>query len=483
MNDILLRMYYGLPSCALNIAASLYGYYQTRIRYGSLWERMVPVIELRDGWTSEQWREYQNDRLMFLLKRAVTRIPYYRRLHASGRFPVEDVKSIDDLSILPILEKDVIRLNPRDFIADDCNPSKLICEQTSGTTGKPVLTYWTSSTYQELFAIFEYRLRRWNGVKYGDNWCMIGGQLVISQKRKHPPFWIWNQPCRQLYMSNYHLAPQFLDYYLDEIKARKIRYMLGFCSSMDVLAIHALERNRTDIKFDFAIGNAEPYLIHQRDRIKEAFQCETRDSYGCSEGVTHAYECAYGNLHLSPDVGITEFIDQNGEAVPPGEAGELVCTGLLNPNNIFIRYRVGDWAIAGDRDWQCECGRSMPIIKKVEGRTADMIITPDGRRIGLIDPVFRGNLRIKEAQIKQLKAEEFVICCVPCAGFDDSDKSVIMNRFRDRVGCVNVRIELVDTIPRGNNGKFKFVVNECCQALTKSAQPLVENSSRSGASV
>lgn len=147
MNDILLRMYYGLPSCALNIAASLYGYYQTRIRYGSLWERMVPVIELRDGWTLEQWREHQNDRLMFLLKRAVTRVPYYRRLHASGRFPVEDVKSIDDLSILPILEKDVVRLNPRDFIADDCNPSKLICEQTSGTTGKPVLTFWTSSTY------------------------------------------------------------------------------------------------------------------------------------------------------------------------------------------------------------------------------------------------------------------------------------------------------------------------------------------------
>jgi phenylacetate-CoA ligase len=455
----------------MNIAASLYGYYHTRIKYGSSWEKMVPVIQQRDNWSLDRWKDYQNDRLMFLLNRAVTKIPYYRRLHECGRFPVEEVKSIDDLSILPILEKDVVRLNPRDFIADDCNPSKMIREQTSGTTGKPVLTFWTSTTYQQLFAIFEYRLRRWNGVKYGDNWCMIGGQLVVSQKRERPPFWIWNHPCRQLYMSNYHLAPQFLDHYLDEIKARKILYMLGFCSSMDVLATHALEQNRTDITFDFAIGNAEPYLIHQRDRIKRAFQCETRDSYGSSEGVTHAYECAYGNLHLSPDVGITEFIGQNGEAVPSGEAGELVCTGLLNPDNILIRYRLGDWAIAGEPDRQCECGRSMPIIKKVEGRTADMIITPDGRRIGLIDPVFRGNLRIKEAQIKQVEAEEFVICCVPSAGFDNSDVSLILKRFQDRVGSVNVRIELVDMIPRASNGKFKFVINECYQSLVKPEGP------------
>lgn len=459
MNPWVLNLYHRLPAPLQNLLSSRHGARLMRLRYGETFCRELPHFVERETWSAQQWQQWQSDRLRALLRRAVERVPYYRDLHAHGEFPIEGVTP-DDLTQLPLLEKDPLRRAPEDFLADDCNPAQMYAERTSGTTGKPLMLWWSPETHQTWYACFERRVRNWSGVKLGDRWATLGGQLVVPQHRQRPPFWVWNASGSQLYMSSYHLRSDFLDAYLDELKRREIEYIFGYASSLDALATHALERGRTDIQFKVAISNAEPFYAHQRRRIEKAFSCPTRDTYAPAELTIAAFECEAGRMHLSPDVGITEVVDDEDHLLPPGETGHLVVTSLLNPDHILIRYRQGDrGALAAGED-SCPCGRTMPVLESIEGRADDVLITGDGRKIGRLDPIFKDTIRIREAQIIQEAIDRVVVKVVAAEGYDENDVAAIRKGICDRMGPMNVSVVVVDCLPRTSAGKLRAVINQ-----------------------
>ena len=107
-----------------------------------------------------------------------------------------------------------------------------------------------------------------------------------------------------------------------------------------------------------------------------------------------------------------------------------------------------------------ECDRALPLIEAIEGRNDDLLITRDGRRIGRLDPVFKGDLPINEAQIVQTSLDDIVVRLVPDKGFCEKASTQLISGIRERMGDINVRIETVDRIPRTKNGKFRAVVCE-----------------------
>ena len=106
----------------------------------------------------------------------------------------------------------------------------------------------------------------------------------------------------------------------------------------------------------------------------------------------------------------------------------------------------------------CLCGRTLPRLAGIEGRIDDLVTTRDGRRIGRLDPVFKEDLPIKEAQIIQERLDHFRILCIPAPGFGSDTERVLTERLRDRVGDVAVTVECVDAIARSSNGKFRAVI-------------------------
>ena len=108
------------------------------------------------------------------------------------------------------LEKEPLRENPLAFVADDCSERRMFREHTSGTTGKALVLLWSHATVRAWYGLFEARFRRWYGVSRHDRWAILGGQLVSPAGRHRPPFWVWNAALNQLYMSSYHLAPDFI---------------------------------------------------------------------------------------------------------------------------------------------------------------------------------------------------------------------------------------------------------------------------------
>ena len=457
MNDALLRIYHRLPISARTIAASLHGYALRYWRYGSETEQLVGKALGREGWEPGQWKRWQQERLAYVLHRAVTRVPYYRDYWLKRR-QRGDIASWQYLENWPILEKEPLRENPEAFVADDCDLRRMYKEHTSGTTGKSLNLWCTTNTVRTWYALFEARCRLWYGVSRHDRWAILGGQLVTPASVNKPPFWVWNSALNQLYMSSYHLAPDFIPHYLDALLRYRIKYLLGYTSSLYELAQGALRLGRRDLKMAVAVINAEPVYDYQRQAIEEAFQCPVRETYGMAEIVTAASECEAGQMHLWPEVGQTEIVDGEGQPVPDGSAGEIICTGLINADMPLIRYRTGDRGSLSAWPGLCACGRTLPILGSVEGRVDDILYTTDGRRIGRLDPVFKAHLPVREAQVIQEKLDRVRVRYVPAPDFTSAAGRSIADRLRGRMGDVSVILEAVDQLPRGANGKFRAVI-------------------------
>jgi phenylacetate-CoA ligase len=456
MHNVYLQIYHRLPWHARNVVASLRGSYLRRWRYGVETERLVEEALEREHWGFNRWKNWQEERLAFVLHRAASRVPYYREQWIARRRK-GDHSSWQYLENWPTLEKESLRQNQTAFVADDCNIRKMFHEHTSGTTGKALDLWWSRKTVQMWYALFEARWRRWYGISREDRWAILGGQLITSIADRQPPFWVWNAPLKQLYMSSYHLAPNLIPYYLDALKKYRIKYIFGYSSSLNTLAQEILRLERKDLQMAVAITNAEPLLVDQRWSISEAFQCPVRETYGMAEIVAAASECNREQLHLWPEVGWVEVFD-NDQLVDNGTPGELVCTGLLNTDMPLIRYRVGDRGALRPTTDCCACERGLPKLASLEGRIDDVLYTTDGRRIGRLDPVFKDRLPVREAQIIQEALDRVRLRYVPAMDFKPDMARLMVQRLQERMGAVEVLLERMDEIPRDHNGKFRSVI-------------------------
>jgi len=342
-------------------------------------------------------------------------------------------------------------------VADDRDRGHMLHEHTSGTTGKPLDLWRSRDAVRALYALSVARARGWYGVSRRDRWAMVGGQLVTPVEQRRPPFWVWNMALRQLYMSSYHLSPAFIPSYLDALARHGVTYLFGYTSSLYALAQEALRLGRRDLKMAVAITNAEPVFDNQREAIAEAFQCPVRETYGMSEMAVAACECQAGKLHLWPEVGLLEVLEGD-RPVSNGTTGDLVCTGLLNMDMPLIRYRVGDRGALAAENAPCPCGRTLPRLAMIEGRVDDVLYTRDGRRIGRLDPIFKANLPLREAQVVQETLDRIRVRYVPAPGFTPGAGHAIVEGIRARMGTVDVILEEVAEIPRTANGKFRAVM-------------------------
>ncbi len=444
------RLYNLLPIPARSVAASLRGHYLNRWRYGSDTESMVAAALEREHWSDSQWEKWRMGRISYVLNRAATRVPFYRRAWAERRRR-GDNSSWEYLENWEVLEKEALRARPLEFIADDCNPKRMFHDHTSGTTGTSLSLYLTKETVRHWYALFEARSRRWYGMTRHDRWAILGGQMVTPAHQKRPPFWVWNSGLNQLYMSSYHLSAQNVPAYFGALEKYGVRYILGYPSSVYSLAAEAIRLGRKMDKIEVIVLNAEPVYEFQREAIGIAFQCPVRETYGMAEIVAAAGECENGRLHQWPEAGIIEAGAVVGEGL-----SEFICTGLMNADMPLIRYRVGDSGeLSTDK---CACGRTLPVIEEIAGRTDDVLFASDGRQIGRMDPVFKGGMPIKEAQIVQESLSRITVNYVPADDFRDTALAELTTRIRERLGDVEVEFEKMRSIPRTSRGKFRAVI-------------------------
>ena len=450
----LLSIYHNLPYPLRVLGASLKGYQLHWWRYGTETEDLVEAALERDYWPQKRWEEWQKERLGYILNKVATEVPYYRDQWRKRRTQ-GDTASWMLLENWPVLKKEDVRKEPKKFICDSSKRKRMYLEHTSGSTGTPLSLWQSKETLRKSYAIYEARVRRWHGVSFKDRWGILGGQMVAKPDATTPPFWVWNQAFKQLYLSSYHISLANAKDYHQAIRDYELKYILTYPSALSSLARMFQDLDLPVIPLKLVISNAEPLFDYQVDLIKQSFNCDLINTYGISELTVGGSECKYGNIHLWPEYGFTEIMAVDKDIVlPMGQMGRIITTGLINEDMPLIRYEVGDLGSLSNK--QCECGRSLPVLEKIEGRMDDVLISIDGRRVGRMDPIFKADIPIKEAQIIQEKNDQIRLMFVPADGFDHDD--VLINLIQDRLGPMKVILEAVDRIPRGPNGKFKAVI-------------------------
>lgn len=466
MADWKLKLYHNLPPLMRNVAASWRGWQLKRWRYSSESEKLVQEALDRDKWSANKWRNYQENRLGIILNRAATKVPYYRE-HWAKRRRSGDNASWEYLENWPILTKQELRVHAEQFVADDCDKSAMFKEQTSGTTGTPLKLWWSHKTTIGWYALFEARIRRWNGVSINENWAILGGQQVIPPKATHPPFWVWNHPMNQLYLSANHISKNNIKFFVNAMKKYRVTHLIAYTSSATLLAKYMLSENLSlENQLRVVVTNAEPIFSWQREIMQETFQCPIRETYGMGEIVTAASADTNNDLRIWPEVGIIEVYDDNNlTRLDPGLTGKLVCTGIFNEDMPLIRYEVGDRGSISPQTPSKSDQIQLPYLGSIEGRSNDILLTADGREVFWINPIFYG-LPLVEAQVIQNSIRDIEIKFVPDTDFKDSIKLEIRNRLQQVLGDeVNIQFNQVDRIPRGPNNKFKPVINNIQQSL------------------
>lgn len=456
MSELLSSLYQLLPSPVRSIVASARGLQLQVRRFGRDTEQLIAESLERECWSPERWRTWQGDQLATLLAFAARTVPFYRdywRAHGGG------AEARQDLSRWPIITKSDVRAFP-DAFRSSSGTLRQYREITSGSTGTPLELWHSRSTLKRWYALTEARARGWYGVDRVQRWGHLGGQPVISPARQSPPYWVWNQPMHQLYLSSYHIAPATAAAYLDALRRYRVCYLLGYPSSLCALARAGLDAGLEPPPLQVVITDSEPLYDHQRSDITAFFCCPVRETYGTAELVCAASECHHDRLHLWPEVGVAEILDDLSSKTAQSDVpGRLVCTGLLNTEMPLIRYETGDRVLILSQAASCGCGRSLPQLGRIEGRLDDVIVTEDGRRIGRLDSVFKDRLPIQEAQVVQEAPARFRIRVVPMPQFGQRHASLLRSRFRRRIGArIDVTVELVDRIERGRCGKFRGVV-------------------------
>jgi phenylacetate-CoA ligase len=259
-------------------------------------------------------------------------------------------------------------------------------------------------------------------------------------------------------VSTHHLSSGNAPAIAGALRSFRPRYVLGYPSSVAYFARVALELGLELPPVELFLSNAEPLSGQQREVIGAAFGCAVRDTYGMGEMAAAASECEAGTMHAWPDAGVVEVLTDEGTvSAEPGARGRLLLTGLLNEAMPLIRYEIGDRGTVPTPS-ACGCGRSLPELGPIEGRSADVLVTPDGRRVFWINPVFAG-LPVAESQVEQAETGRVLVRVVPAPGWDPGAATTLATRLGERLGRTAVDVELVERIPRDPSGKFRPVIS------------------------
>lgn len=381
---------------------------------------------------------------------------YYQKYLLEKGINPQSIQSLDDLRLMPVIEKSFIKKNVLDFVDKDLQrKNRLIRFYTSGTTGTPLPVYSTKEFRSNHYAFFT-RIRKTYGLDRISKRATLFGRMIIPSDQFNPPFWRYDWAQRNLLMSSYHLSKGNLKYYVEKLRSYKPDEIFSYPSSIYEVARYINENNLDPIPTTLVMTTAEHLSQTQRSEIEKAFDCKVVNQYGCTEMAFFASECEHGTLHVNPEHGFLEVLLPDGNISTKGR-GEVLATGFVNLAMPLIRYRVGDLVSLDYKE--CQCGRNTQTISCLEGRIDDTVYKLDGTPIGRLDPIFKGGLHILGACVIQDEQGNIEIKVVPTTEFSEEDQQAIIYETKKRVGDMRVTVTSVDSLPKGPNGKTRAVVS------------------------
>jgi len=396
--------------------------------------------------TKAEIRCVQTEKLKKILKTTIETVPFYKNLNINVDF---ENFTLDELNKFPVVNKQVIRENFKDFCSTEYD-GKL--SHTSGSTGDPFEFKITdeSDVFEDLV-----KFRAWGMGK--DYFYKKGDPVIVlrsySPKENEPLFKV-SKSNNYWFLSPFHINDKSLNTYIDFMKKSNAKIIRGYPSSIYIFTLLLKEKNIKLPHIVTLITSSETLLPIYREVIEDYWQLPVLDWYGQNERTVTVQQCWAGNYHNNDDYGIVEIDEQNN----------IVATSLNNLTMPFIRYNTNDKAIPLEKPIDiCPCGRHLSIpFKCIEGRSDDILIKDDGTPIPTANfsTAMKNFNELKQFQIIQNENRSVVLKLV-ISKKDSNYIELIAKEVYQRLGKVNLKIEILSEIERNcKTGKIKVTVQK-----------------------
>ncbi|HTF96259.1 MAG TPA: hypothetical protein VL995_09015 [Cellvibrio sp.] len=400
----------------------------------------------------------QTERLDKLIKHAGKTSLWYKKIIQDIKLDVDNKISLVDLQKFPVTTKIQIRENIDQFISSAYDPKAMPKAKTGGSTGVSLNLFFDTHC-QKLRNGAQLYADSFSGWSPGLRVAAVWGNPPVPKtfKAKLRSFLLE----RMIYLDTMDLNPISMTAFINKWRSFKPEMIFGHSHSIYIFAKFILDNDIRDLRPKGIVTTSMMLLDHERATIETAFQCKVGNRYGCEEVGLISVECEkHQGMHINSSHIILECLDHNDKPVPYGTAGKLVITDLNNYGMPLIRYRVEDVGVITER--KCSCGRTTPMLERLEGRVADFLKKADGGQVAGVSLVERTLTKIpgiEQMQLVQEKLDQIIINRVKGSEFTvDTDKELI-NEFRHVFGD-DVSFEIRDTlkIPQEKSGKYRFSI-------------------------
>lgn len=435
-----------------------------------------PLIAYRDGlpsiktqlknllksqyWPKEQLKEYQLQRLKSLCIHAYQHTFYYRKVFDEAGFDPFRFRSLDEFEKLPFLSKEIIRNKLPALISTIHKTKDLHYAETGGTTGVKMKFCRDNSSLSPKEAAL-LRFDYWSGWRIGEP-----RGLVWPAQQDYVGYWSWKSKLKNSFYRRELVFPaavvddQKIEEYVKLLLKRKPTFIKAFPSPLYQIAQYIKNNNITIISMKGIVTTGEPLTRYQRKIISEAFNCRVYDSYRTREAGPIAQECeCQQGLHINAEELYVETVASKNFKIFHENIQEIVVTDLLNFGMPLIRYRIGDYGKLSER--MCGCGRTLPLLEKISGRTGDVFYTPEHKKVMAASLVLylidEAPGTIGQMQIIQDQLDHLIIKVTPKPPLTDNIKTYHFTTIKRLFGNkMRVSYETVDSIPLEEGGKYRF---------------------------
>lgn len=443
-----------VQSCLISIKGAVFSHE----RFGGNYNNYLAGAIARAAWCRDQLEEYQLARMSAFLQHAYRTTSYYKQVFDALSLRPDEVKTLEDLKVLPALEKSTLREQP-EIVRSTANLGRILPVTTSGTTGTPIRVGYFKDDMRERFALL-FRFLRDHGVTSDSRSVRLSGRTFFVGAERNRVFWRYNAPRKQLFMSTYFLSEENLSCYVRKLVEFKPILMDGYPSAMYIIARYMNQNGLSgSVPLRVAMPTGETLEDHYREEIVQAFpQCVVVNQYASAEGAPFITENTAGELVVNMDSGIFEFVRPGSmEAARPGEVAEMVVTSFTTRAFPLIRYRIGDMVLVSSKERSSTW--DMPVVDAIHGRQEDIVFSPYRGYVGRLSPALKvAPASVKYCQVAQVSDAEFELRVVPGNSYQRSDVDVVVDELKARLGPVGVRVLEIEQLERSANGKLRAVV-------------------------
>jgi len=421
--------------------------------------QLLPYLETTQWLPANELLDLQWRRIGALLEHAYEQVPYYREIMRERQIDPGSLARQRSLEMLPLLDRSTITQQLGRLRATNLSVNRFVPNSTGGSTGEP-LRFFEDRENAGWSEAAVFRSYGWYGVDLADRSAYLWGANFDLTKFQGFSGRVKSYVLNLLMLPAWQLSDGLADRFWTQLVNFKPKLLVAYAGAIYNWA-RLLGNSREAVPgLSAIVVSAETLYDEWRSVIEGCFKVPVYNRYGGRDIKFVAQECpARNGLHINSENVLVEIV-RDGRPVPPGELGEILVTRLDNLAMPFIRYRSGDLGVMASAP--CECGRSLPLLQKVEGRVQDAILTSHGAIIS--GPFFAHLMKdcpdVKEFQVHQLAINRLIIYSVLNIRQEFTSRERIQRLVRQYLGsAMQIDFEVCDDIPLTRSGKRRIIVS------------------------